>query len=110
MQIGFEVTPDENASIVSLRYLFFLSPIGCKTKELVKITCDNCRLTFCLKHRLETDHECQGRSQMGSKSAVSAAANRAGAAANRAGAAALQRLQSSQNSQQVILEYILGLA
>ena len=73
---------------------FFLSRlwIGCKTKELVKITCDNCRLTFCLKHRHESDHECAGRSQGGSRSSP---------AANKAGAAAMHRFQSSQNSQQV---------
>lgn len=65
---------------------------GCKTKELVKITCDNCRLTFCLKHRHESDHECAGRTQGGSRSSP---------AANKAGAAAMHRFQSSQNSQQI---------
>ncbi|XP_064405565.1 AN1-type zinc finger protein 2A-like [Halichondria panicea] len=33
---------------------------GCKKKELVPVTCNNCRQNFCLKHRLETNHNCQG--------------------------------------------------
>jgi predicted nucleic acid binding AN1-type Zn finger protein len=33
---------------------------GCKKKELVPVTCTTCRKNFCLKHRFETDHDCQG--------------------------------------------------
>ncbi|CAH1778123.1 unnamed protein product [Owenia fusiformis] len=33
---------------------------GCKTKELVPVICDKCHLNYCLKHRHETDHNCQG--------------------------------------------------
>lgn len=62
---------------------------GCKTKELVKITCDGCRLTFCLKHRLEVDHDCRVK-----------AAGRPSPAASMAAAAAINRLQPSQNSNQ----------
>jgi len=28
--------------------------------QLVAVTCNTCRKNFCLKHRFETDHECQG--------------------------------------------------
>lgn len=63
---------------------------GCKTKELVKISCDQCGLTYCLKHRLEVDHECKERSQSNAKGGGSQTA--------RAGAAAMQRFSSSQTS------------
>jgi len=33
---------------------------GCKRKELVPIKCEKCRLNYCLKHRHEQDHSCQG--------------------------------------------------
>ncbi|KAK4302256.1 hypothetical protein Pmani_025634 [Petrolisthes manimaculis] len=33
---------------------------GCKTKEMVPIRCDSCRLNYCLPHRHPTDHQCQG--------------------------------------------------
>ncbi|CAD5116284.1 DgyrCDS5191 [Dimorphilus gyrociliatus] len=32
----------------------------CKIKELMSLTCSKCRLNFCLKHRHEADHDCQG--------------------------------------------------
>ena len=28
--------------------------------QLVPVTCSTCRKNFCLKHRFETDHDCQG--------------------------------------------------
>lgn len=33
---------------------------GCKRKELVPVNCDKCRLNYCLGHRHEQDHSCQG--------------------------------------------------
>lgn len=36
------------------------SVTGCKQKELVPVSCDKCRQNFCLRHRHETDHNCQG--------------------------------------------------
>uniref|UniRef100_A0A0B7AP45 AN1-type domain-containing protein n=1 Tax=Arion vulgaris TaxID=1028688 RepID=A0A0B7AP45_9EUPU len=33
---------------------------GCKQKELVPVKCESCRLNFCLRHRHEQDHDCQG--------------------------------------------------
>lgn len=84
---------------------------GCKTKELVKITCDSCRLTYCLKHRLEADHECGTKvgGPSGSNPAAIAsrpnpaasqlgAASRPNRAATQASVAAVQRSQSSQNN------------
>ncbi|SAM00469.1 hypothetical protein [Absidia glauca] len=34
---------------------------GCKAKLLVPMNCGACGLAYCVKHRLEQDHECQGR-------------------------------------------------
>ncbi|XP_011405425.1 PREDICTED: AN1-type zinc finger protein 2A-like isoform X1 [Amphimedon queenslandica] len=36
------------------------SYIGCKKKELVPVNCSKCRQNFCLRHRLEADHNCRG--------------------------------------------------
>ncbi|KAF2896066.1 hypothetical protein ILUMI_10110 [Ignelater luminosus] len=34
---------------------------GCKTKEVIPITCNECTLNFCLKHRHPADHSCEGK-------------------------------------------------
>jgi hypothetical protein len=31
----------------------------CKQKEMMKVVCDQCKQSFCLKHRHPEDHECQ---------------------------------------------------
>jgi len=56
---------------------------GCKIKELIPVKCESCRLNFCLKHRHEQDHSCQGF--QGS-----------GRAVTNAGAAALFRFQNAR--------------
>lgn len=33
---------------------------GCKQKELIPVTCEKCHKNFCLKHRNEMDHNCEG--------------------------------------------------
>ncbi|KAL5011876.1 hypothetical protein ScPMuIL_010427 [Solemya velum] len=33
---------------------------GCKQKELVPVKCSKCHKNYCLKHRHEEDHNCQG--------------------------------------------------
>ncbi|XP_076319550.1 AN1-type zinc finger protein 2A-like isoform X2 [Tachypleus tridentatus] len=33
---------------------------GCKQKELVPVTCSQCKQNYCLKHRHPIDHSCQG--------------------------------------------------
>jgi len=58
---------------------------GCKVKELIPVQCESCRLNFCLKHRHEQDHTCQGF--QGSGKGVTSA-----------GAAALFRFQKAQPS------------
>ncbi|XP_023008307.1 AN1-type zinc finger protein 2A isoform X3 [Maylandia zebra] len=32
---------------------------GCKQKEMIRVTCDQCRLNYCLKHRHPLDHDCK---------------------------------------------------
>ncbi|KAJ8389645.1 hypothetical protein AAFF_G00115210 [Aldrovandia affinis] len=32
---------------------------GCKQKEMIRVTCDQCHLNFCLKHRHPLDHDCK---------------------------------------------------
>eukprot|EP00041_Stephanoeca_diplocostata_P023639 m.586233 g.586233 ORF g.586233 m.586233 type:complete len:263 (-) comp22341_c0_seq3:113-901(-) len=34
---------------------------GCKKREVMPLTCQKCGRNFCLAHRFETDHNCQGR-------------------------------------------------
>ncbi|CAO3613168.1 unnamed protein product [Mucor fragilis] len=34
---------------------------GCTTKMLVPMHCPECGLSFCVKHRLEVDHQCKGK-------------------------------------------------
>ncbi|KAK6476017.1 AN1-type zinc finger protein 2A-like [Huso huso] len=41
---------------------------GCKQKEMIKVTCDQCHLNFCLKHRHPLDHECKADGHPVSKS------------------------------------------
>ncbi|KAM4697769.1 AN1-type zinc finger protein 2A [Rhinophrynus dorsalis] len=48
---------------------------GCKKKELMKITCDQCHNNFCLSHRHPLDHDCKSGNQALSK-AGHAALNR----------------------------------
>lgn len=34
---------------------------GCKRKELIPVTCSQCKLNFCLRHRHTSDHNCMMR-------------------------------------------------
>ncbi|KAG0047414.1 zinc finger, AN1-type domain [Gryganskiella cystojenkinii] len=36
---------------------------GCKNRSAIPIVCQKCRLNYCLKHRLESDHACVPRQQ-----------------------------------------------
>ncbi|XP_070552498.1 AN1-type zinc finger protein 2B-like [Ptychodera flava] len=61
---------------------------GCKQRELIPVVCDSCRLNFCLKHRHQQDHKCEGF--QGSGRLVSSA-----------GAAAIKRAQMGNSSGQL---------
>lgn len=58
---------------------------GCKQKELIPVSCDRCQLNFCLRHRLESDHDCKGFEGSGRavSSAATAAVNRSKAGGSR---------------------------
>ncbi|KAG7158346.1 AN1-type zinc finger protein 2A-like [Homarus americanus] len=36
------------------------SASGCKTKEMIPVSCDSCKQNFCLRHRHTVDHDCKG--------------------------------------------------
>ncbi|KAL1278487.1 hypothetical protein QQF64_025160, partial [Cirrhinus molitorella] len=55
---------------------------GCKQKEMIRVTCDQCHLNYCLKHRHPLDHDCKTDSKPVSKP----------------GHAALMRAQASSSS------------
>ncbi|XP_043091622.1 AN1-type zinc finger protein 2A isoform X2 [Puntigrus tetrazona] len=55
---------------------------GCKQKEMIRVTCDQCHLNYCLKHRHPLDHDCKTDGKPVSKS----------------GHAALMRAQSSSSN------------
>ncbi|XP_030202573.1 AN1-type zinc finger protein 2A isoform X5 [Gadus morhua] len=41
---------------------------GCKQKEMIRVTCDQCHLNYCLKHRHPLDHDCKTDGKPSSKS------------------------------------------
>ncbi|XP_056144040.1 AN1-type zinc finger protein 2A isoform X2 [Lampris incognitus] len=41
---------------------------GCKQKEMIRVTCDQCHLNYCLKHRHSLDHDCKTDGKPVSKS------------------------------------------
>ncbi|KTG35991.1 hypothetical protein cypCar_00044147 [Cyprinus carpio] len=55
---------------------------GCKQKEMIRVTCDQCHLNYCLKHRHPLDHDCKTDGKPVSKS----------------GHAALMRVQAPSSS------------
>nr|CDS34745.1 zinc finger AN1 type domain 2B [Hymenolepis microstoma] len=69
---------------------------GCKKKELVPIRCSRCQLNYCLSHRNEMDHNCQGRR-------MSKRMNSAGAAAVRRAVAMQQSNSKTENNNSATL-------
>nr|XP_049601760.1 AN1-type zinc finger protein 2A isoform X3 [Syngnathus scovelli] len=55
---------------------------GCKQKEMMRVTCDQCHLNYCLKHRHPLDHDCKSD----------------GKPLSQAGHAAFMRAQSSSSA------------
>ena len=37
--------------------------LHCKSKEIIPFECNNCNKKFCIKHRMQEDHECKSRIQ-----------------------------------------------
>ncbi|KAF5908021.1 AN1-type zinc finger protein 2A isoform X1, partial [Clarias magur] len=57
---------------------------GCKQKEMIRVTCDQCHLNYCLKHRHPLDHECKTDGQPVSKSGHAALMRAQGASSSNA--------------------------
>ncbi|XP_039588321.1 AN1-type zinc finger protein 2A isoform X3 [Passer montanus] len=45
---------------------------GCRRKEMMKVVCEQCGGSFCIKHRHPLDHDCRGSSQPISKAGYAA--------------------------------------
>ncbi|XP_029914668.1 AN1-type zinc finger protein 2A isoform X2 [Myripristis murdjan] len=54
---------------------------GCKQKEMIRVTCDQCHLNYCLKHRHPLDHDCKTDGKPVSKSGHAALMRAQGASA-----------------------------
>lgn len=70
----------------------------CKQKEMIPITCDQCRKNYCLRHRHPLDHECSGRTVADKRTGGKALSRAAEAALKRANQAAPARPLASQLS------------
>ncbi|XP_046894964.1 AN1-type zinc finger protein 2A isoform X1 [Hypomesus transpacificus] len=57
---------------------------GCKQKEMIKVTCEDCHLNFCLKHRHPLDHDCKTDGKPASKSGNAALIRSQGASSSAA--------------------------
>lgn len=56
-----QIYPDEEGESVRANKPFATyscSYQGCSTRERVHLTCEFCAKDFCMKHRLQVDHEC----------------------------------------------------
>lgn len=55
------LTTGKNWPCMSLFQIFTnkCSKGGCKQKEMMRVTCDQCHLNYCLKHRHPLDHDCK---------------------------------------------------
>ncbi|CAF0748950.1 unnamed protein product [Didymodactylos carnosus] len=62
---------------------------NCKQREAIRLNCDKCLKTYCLKHRFPEDHKCNGYENTGKQM-------------NKAGAAAIDRMKSSTTNTNVI--------
>jgi predicted nucleic acid binding AN1-type Zn finger protein len=40
------------------------SVLKCKTKDIIQFECKNCFKNYCVKHRIQEDHDCSARSQL----------------------------------------------
>jgi len=64
----------------------------CKQKEMMKVQCDKCKQSFCLKHRHPQDHECRNAAV---RNAVSP---KGSAASSKAAQAAVARQEEAKSS------------
>ncbi|KAK5604866.1 hypothetical protein CRENBAI_008124, partial [Crenichthys baileyi] len=57
---------------------------GCKQKEMIRVTCNQCHLNYCLKHRHPLDHDCTTDGKPLSKSGHAAVMRSQGASSSSA--------------------------
>ncbi|XP_010872904.2 AN1-type zinc finger protein 2A isoform X1 [Esox lucius] len=57
---------------------------GCKQKEMIRVTCDQCHMNYCLKHRHPLDHDCKPEAKTVSKSGFAALMRSQGASSSSA--------------------------
>ncbi|XP_038836428.1 AN1-type zinc finger protein 2A-like isoform X2 [Salvelinus namaycush] len=57
---------------------------GCKQKEMIRVTCDQCHMNYCLKHRHPLDHDCKPEDKPVSKSGFAAFMRSQGASSSSA--------------------------
>uniref|UniRef100_A0A8C7FT07 Zinc finger, AN1-type domain 2A n=1 Tax=Oncorhynchus kisutch TaxID=8019 RepID=A0A8C7FT07_ONCKI len=57
---------------------------GCKQKEMIRVTCDQCHINYCLKHRHPLDHDCKPENKPVSKSGFAAFMRSQGASSSSA--------------------------
>ncbi|XP_036422658.1 AN1-type zinc finger protein 2A isoform X1 [Colossoma macropomum] len=69
---------------------------GCKQKEMIRVTCDQCHLNYCLKHRHPLDHDCKTDGKPVSKSGHAALMRAQGASSSNT--AASSNRGSSRNA------------
>ena len=55
--------PEPAATVSKPIYTNSCNVKGCKNRSAIPIVCQKCRLNYCLKHRLESDHACATRQQ-----------------------------------------------
>ncbi|XP_076996537.1 AN1-type zinc finger protein 2A isoform X2 [Tamandua tetradactyla] len=53
-------------------FTYHCSKEGCKKKEMLPVTCDQCQRNFCIQHRHPLDHGCKPRSHPGGRAGGSA--------------------------------------
>lgn len=64
---------------------------GCKQKEMMRVTCDQCHLNYCLKHRHPLDHDCKTDGKPLSKSGHAAVMRTQGASSTSASGSGYSR-------------------
>lgn len=63
LAVSHHIDNDCKADANSRKKIFVnkCSSKGCKNKEVIPVTCSECGLNFCLKHRHPPDHDCGGK-------------------------------------------------
>ncbi|XP_053626570.2 AN1-type zinc finger protein 2A [Cherax quadricarinatus] len=71
------------------------SAVGCKTKEMIPVSCDSCKQNFCLRHRHAIDHDCKGHSTVRDRTLAAVTARQA--SNKKQGGGSASRTQSTSN-------------